>query len=102
MFGMVAANGIKVLSNVDFLKNHHNLFIVAVSIGLGLVPVVSPRWQGCRLRCRRFCTAILLASVSAVVLNVVFNGVRKEREAKCAIHAAGQEFDGTAQASEAK
>jgi NCS2 family nucleobase:cation symporter-2 len=40
--------------------------------------------------------------VSAVVLNVVFNGVRKEREAKCAIHAAGQEFDGTAQASEAK
>ena len=44
MFGMVAANGVKVLSKVDFVDNHHNLFIVAVSIGLGLVPVVSPHF----------------------------------------------------------
>ncbi|KND56683.1 Xanthine/uracil transporter [Candidatus Paraburkholderia kirkii] len=44
MFGMVAANGIKTLSRVDFSKNHHNLFIVAVSVGMGMVPVVAPKF----------------------------------------------------------
>lgn len=42
MFGMVAASGIKSLSRVDFTTNPHSLFIVAVSVGLGLVPVVPP------------------------------------------------------------
>jgi xanthine permease len=76
MFGMVTANGIKVLSKVDFDRNRHNLFIVAVSIGLGLVPVVAPtffsrlpRTLGPILN-----SGILLASVSAVLLNMWFNG----------------------------
>ena len=44
MFGMVAATGIRILSNVDFKRNQHNLYIVAISIGFGLVPLVAPRW----------------------------------------------------------
>jgi uric acid transporter len=96
MFGMVAANGIKVLSKVDFVKNHHNLFIVAVSIGLGLVPVVSPHFfsklpSGLSPLLH---SGILLASVSAVVLNLVFNGVKGERGARRDIHRAGKDFEG--------
>jgi len=98
MFGMVAANGIKVLSKVDFVKNHHNLFIVAVSIGLGLVPVVAPKFFSQLPHALEpiLHSGILLASVSAVLLNIVFNGVKKEREATCAIRHAGRDFDGTA------
>ncbi len=82
MFGMVAANGVKTLSKVDFVKNHHNLFIVAVSIGMGMVPVVAPKFFSQLPHALEpiLHSGILLASVSAVVLNVVFNGVRKERD----------------------
>jgi uracil-xanthine permease len=100
MFGMVAANGIKVLSKVDFVKNHHNLFIVAVSIGLGLVPVVAPKFFSQLPHALEpiLHSGILLASVSAVLLNIVFNGVKKERDATCAIRHAGRDFDGTVKA----
>jgi NCS2 family nucleobase:cation symporter-2 len=102
MFGMVAANGIKVLSKVDFVKNHHNLFIVAVSIALGMVPVVAPKFFSQLPHALEpiLHSGILLASVTAVVLNVIFNGVRKERDARRDIRNAGHDFDGTA--SEAK
>ncbi|WJF89707.1 nucleobase:cation symporter-2 family protein [Paraburkholderia bonniea] len=95
MFGMVAANGIKVLSKVDFVKNQHNLFIVAVSVGLGLVPVVAPNFFS-RLPDALspiLHSGILLASASAVVLNLVFNGVKGERAAKKEIGEAGRDFD---------
>jgi NCS2 family nucleobase:cation symporter-2 len=36
----------------------------------------------------------LLASVSAVVLNLIFNGVKSEKKAKCEIRKAGHDFDG--------
>ncbi|MGG1944787.1 nucleobase:cation symporter-2 family protein [Trinickia sp. NRRL B-1857] len=77
MFGMVAANGIKALSRVDFTTNPHNLFIVAVSVGLGLVPVVSPSFFGQLPHALSplLHSGILLASASAVLLNVIFNGV---------------------------
>jgi NCS2 family nucleobase:cation symporter-2 len=83
MFGMVAASGIKSLSRVDFTSNPHNLFIVAVSVGLGLVPVVSPSFFA-RLPhalSPLLHSGILLASASAVLLNVVFNGVSREPQA---------------------
>jgi NCS2 family nucleobase:cation symporter-2 len=94
----VAANGIKVLSKVDFVKNHHNLFIVAVSIGLGMVPVVAPKFFSQLPHALEpiLHSGILLASVSAVVLNIIFNGVRKERDAHREIRNAGHDFDGTA------
>ncbi len=83
MFGMVAASGIKSLSRVDFSTNPHNLFIVAVSLGLGLVPVVSPKFfaQLPHALSPLLHSGILLASASAVLLNVVFNGVSSTPEA---------------------
>jgi uric acid transporter len=72
-----------VLSGVDFAKNHHNLFIVAVSIGLGLVPVVSPQFFAKLPPALSplLHSGILLAAVSAVVLNLIFNGLHGERAA---------------------
>jgi xanthine permease len=98
MFGMVAANGIKVLSKVDFTKNHHNLFIVAVSIGLGLVPVVSPHFFAKLPSALSplLHSGILLASVSAVLLNLIFNGVRSERAAARELRRADHDFDASA------
>lgn len=98
MFGMVAANGIKVLAKVDFVKNHHNLFIVAVSVGLGLVPVVSPHFFSKLPPALSpiLHSGILLASLSAVLLNLVFNGVKSEKAAQCEIRRSGHDFDGRA------
>jgi NCS2 family nucleobase:cation symporter-2 len=101
MFGMVTANGIKVLSKVDFVRNHHNLFIVAVSIGLGLVPVVAPTFFSRLPHALEpiLHSGILLASVSAVLLNIVFNGVKVECDAPHAIRPTKRrEFDAPAAA----
>ena len=45
MFGMVAATGIRILSTVDYRNNRNNLYVVALSIGFGLIPLVAPRWM---------------------------------------------------------
>ncbi|MGZ8230981.1 MAG: nucleobase:cation symporter-2 family protein, partial [Burkholderiales bacterium] len=44
MFGMVAATGIRILSAVDFKTNRNNLFVVAISIGVGMIPLVAPNF----------------------------------------------------------
>lgn len=83
MFGMVAATGIRILSNVDFKTNRNNLFVVAVSIGFGMIPLVAPdfkMWMPHDIH-PLIESGILLASVSAVVLNAFFNGT-KENEAE--------------------
>jgi NCS2 family nucleobase:cation symporter-2 len=78
MFGMVAATGIRILSTVDFKGNKHNLYIVAISIGFGLVPLVAPRWtqQMAHGLHPLLESGILLTAVAAVVLNLFFNGSR--------------------------
>src|SRR5690606_29480036 len=43
MFGIVTATGIKILNQVDF-RQISNSYIVAVSLGLGMLPVVSPEF----------------------------------------------------------
>jgi NCS2 family nucleobase:cation symporter-2 len=75
MFGMVAATGIKILARVDY-GPRHNLLIVAVSIALGMIPLVAPtffdqlpKWLGPITH-----SGITLAAISAVVLNAFFNG----------------------------
>ena len=45
MFGMVAATGIRILANVDFKTNRNNLFIVAIALGLGMIPLIAPKLQ---------------------------------------------------------
>ncbi|MFN5700993.1 MAG: solute carrier family 23 protein, partial [Betaproteobacteria bacterium] len=78
MFGMVAATGIRILSTVDYKTKRHNLYIVAISIGFGLVPLVAPRWtqQMAHGLHPLLESGILLTAVAAVLLNLFFNGSR--------------------------
>jgi NCS2 family nucleobase:cation symporter-2 len=76
MFGMVAATGIRILSAVDYKTNRNNLFIVAVSIGIGMVPLIAPnfkQWMPHSIH-PLIESGILLASIAAVALNLFFNG----------------------------
>ena len=83
MFGIVAASGIKTLSRVDFEKNSNNIFIVAISIGLGVIPVVDPNffkffpnWSQTILH-----SGITLGSFTAIILNAFLNGSKGGDEA---------------------
>ena len=78
MFGMVAAAGIRILTRVDFAGNRFNLYIVALSIGFGLIPLVAPRWaqQMSHSLHPLLESGILLTALSAVGLNLFFNGSR--------------------------
>ena len=76
MFGMVAATGIRILGGVDFKTNRFNALIVAISIGIGMIPLIAPnfkQWMPHGLH-PLIESGILLASISAVVLNLFFNG----------------------------
>ena len=54
MFGMVAATGIRILSTVYFAGNRNNLFVVAVSLGFGMIPLIAPDFKhGCLMRSTR-------------------------------------------------
>ncbi len=75
MFGMVAATGIKILAGAHLDKRHNSL-IVAVSLGIGMIPLVAPAmfeqlpsWSAPFVH-----SGITLAAVCAVALNLVFNG----------------------------
>ena len=76
MFGMVAATGIKILSNAGLNHNRNNLFIVAISIGAGMIPLVAPQFfhQLPHWLSTVVDSGILLATISAVLLNLFFNG----------------------------
>ncbi len=83
MFGMVAATGIRILSGVDFKTNRHNPMIVAVSIGIGMIPLIAPnfkQWMPHALH-SLIESGILLASVTAVLLNVFLNGAKDDEAA---------------------
>ena len=76
MFGMVAATGNRILAGVNFATNRNNLFIVAVSLGFGMIPLIAPNfkmWMWHDLH-PLIESGILLASISAVGLNAFFNG----------------------------
>ena len=76
MFGMIAATGIRTLARVDYATNRHNLFIVAVAIGFGMIPLVTDRFfQALPASLAPLLgSGILLAAVAAVLLNIFFNG----------------------------
>ncbi|KJK23055.1 purine permease [Burkholderiaceae bacterium 16] len=83
MFGMVAATGIRILGSCDFNRNRFNLFIVAISIGFGMIPTLAPtffqylpKWTDPFTH-----SGIVLGTIVAVVLNVFFNGIQSREEA---------------------
>ena len=80
MFGMIAVSGIKMLGRVDFVNRPLNGFTVAVSVGIGMIPAFSknffdkfPAELAPLLQ-----SGIVLAAICAVLLNIVFNGLRQE------------------------
>jgi len=90
MFGMVAATGIRILGGVDFKTNRFNAMIVAVSIGVGMIPLIAPsfrQWMPHAIH-PLIESGILLASITAVALNVFFNGASSDTSA--AVNAARQ------------
>ncbi|WP_367067999.1 nucleobase:cation symporter-2 family protein [Oryzisolibacter sp. LB2S] len=83
MFGMVAATGIRILSKVDFQHNRNNAMIVAVSIGVGMIPLVAPnfrQWMPHSIH-PLIESGILLSSLAAVLLNLFFNGAKHDTQA---------------------
>ena len=81
MFGMVAATGVKILSTVDFARERHSVLVVAISIGFGLIPIVSPhffRVFPAELK-PIFGDGIILTAIAAVSLNAFFNRTTREQ-----------------------
>jgi uric acid transporter len=77
MFGMVAATGARILTNVEFRTNRYNLFIVAISVGFGMIPLVAPNFFSHTPQVLHplLESGILLAAIVSVLLNLFFNGV---------------------------
>ena len=94
MFGMVAATGIRILSGVDFKTNRFNPFIVAISVGMGMIPVIAPNFEMHlpHVIAPLIDSGILLASISAVLLNMLFNGAPHPNED--AVREAAMQADG--------
>jgi NCS2 family nucleobase:cation symporter-2 len=84
MFGMVAATGIKILSGVNYATQRNNLFVVAISIGFGMIPLVAPTLFKSFPEFLKpvLDSGILLATVAAVALNAFFNRVVSTEQAK--------------------
>ncbi len=77
MFGMVAATGARILTNVDFKTNRYNLFVVAISVGFGMIPLVAPNFfrHTPDVLHPLLESGILLAAIVSVLLNIFFNGL---------------------------
>ena len=90
MFGMVAATGARILTAVNFKTNRFNLFVVAISVGFGMIPLVAPNFFGQFPAVLKplLESGILLAAIVSVLLNAFFNGVGSAEEARAA-HAEG-------------
>ncbi|RYF01742.1 MAG: purine permease, partial [Oxalobacteraceae bacterium] len=86
MFGMVAATGIRILSAVDYKNNRYNQFVVAISIGFGMLPLVAEQYAQHMPKSLSSLlhSGILLAAISAVLLNLFFNGLSSNEEAHAA------------------
>jgi len=78
MFGMVAATGIRILASVEYKTNRYNLFIVAISIGFGMIPLVAPSFFSALPKSLEplLNSGIVLAAFAAILLNVFFNGIQ--------------------------
>ncbi|WP_099222224.1 nucleobase:cation symporter-2 family protein [Listeria costaricensis] len=90
MFGMVVAQGIKMLGKVDF-SSQENLLIIACSVGVGLgVTVVPDLFKELPSFIQLFTSnGIVAGSVMAIALNLLFNmlpGRKKATEQELEIH----------------
>ncbi|MDR0921433.1 MAG: purine permease [Lactobacillales bacterium] len=80
MFGMVAVQGIRMLSRVDF-ENDHNLLIAGVAIAVGVGFNGAPDlFKVLPQSVQMFVSnGIVMSSVTAIVLNLLFNGYKRQK-----------------------
>jgi xanthine permease len=83
MFGMVVAYGIKMLGRVEF-NSQENLLIVACSVGMGMGVTVVPDMFSQLPGSLQILTSngIVAGSLTAILLNIVFNVSSSERAIK--------------------
>jgi xanthine permease len=84
MFGMVAATGARILTAVDFRNNRFNLFVVAISVGFGMIPLAAPNFfRNLPHDLQPLLeSGILLCALVAVMLNAFFNGIGSKAAAE--------------------
>lgn len=77
MFGMVVATGVRVLSTVDYASNRNNLFVVAISVGAGLIPLVAGKFFQFMppALAPLLHSGVLLSTLTAIALNLYYNGL---------------------------
>ncbi|ASN07014.1 nucleobase:cation symporter-2 family protein [Virgibacillus necropolis] len=84
MFGMIVAQGIKMLSNV-ITESHDNSMIIACSVGIGLGVTVAPDLFANLPSSFQILTSngIVAGSITAISLNILFNMLptRKKKQA---------------------
>jgi uric acid transporter len=95
MFGMVAATGARILTSVDFKTNRFNLFVVAISVGFGMIPLVAPNFFKNLPHALHplLESGILLSAIVAVVLNAFFNGLTSLEKARASASASAAEAE---------
>ncbi|UHA75766.1 purine permease [Paenibacillus sp. 481] len=87
MFGMVVSSGMRMLGTQVDLNRHENMLIIACSVGMGLGVTVVPQLfqslpDGVRILTDN---GIVAGTFTALILNLVFNGVRGAQEVKPSI-----------------
>jgi NCS2 family nucleobase:cation symporter-2 len=75
MFGMTAMAGIEELARVKY-RGTHNALVAAVSVAVGVLPIAAPTlFAQAPAAAKLFLeSGIFMAAVTAVLLNLVFNG----------------------------
>lgn len=88
MFGLIACSGIRIMSRVDWRGNRYNMFIAAISLGLGMMPNMSATiFKQLPASLEPLVgSGVILTVVSAVILNVVFNGLSAGEDRAPAVH----------------
>ena len=73
----MAATGARILTGVDFKTNRYNLFVVAIAVGFGMIPLAAPNFfRNLPHDLQPLLeSGILLCALVAVMLNAFFNGI---------------------------
>ncbi|MFE6281719.1 nucleobase:cation symporter-2 family protein [Streptomyces sp. NPDC057877] len=97
LFGSVAASGIQTLVRAGLDKDN-NVLIVAVSLAVGIIPITAPEFYHAFPETAKIVldSGISTGCVTAVLLNLVFNHLGRDRDAADVTHPmeAGEEITG--------
>ncbi|RKT76894.1 xanthine permease [Terracoccus luteus] len=92
LFGSVAASGIRTLSRVDYQDNL-NMVIVSVAIAVGIIPIAAPTfWNQFPEQVATILhSGISATAIVAVVLNLLFNEVKKGNKPGASVFSAAED-----------